>query len=77
MIVAVTSNVSIKNVFLLLATNKVIVTVTLMATNVFLTNVSFDVNMDYNVQLEKDVLMTIVPSHQVINHLCDLLHCNP
>ena len=65
LIVAVTLNVSMTNVFLPFATNKVIVTVTVMATNAFLKNVSFDVNIKDNVRRAKIVLMTIVPFHQV------------
>ena len=66
LIVAVTLNVSMTNVFLPFATNKVIVTVTLMATNAFLTNVSFDVHIKKNVRRTKNVLITFVLFHQVI-----------
>ena len=43
------------------------------ATNAFLKNVSLNVNIQETVRRAKNVLMTIVPFHQVINHLCDFL----
>ena len=52
-----------EDVFLPIATNKVIVD---RATNALLKNVSFDVNIKDNVRMAKTVLITIVPFHQVI-----------
>ena len=63
LIVAVTSNVSIEDVFLSIATETVIVD---RATNALLKNVSLDVYIEDNVRRTKNVLMTIVPFHQVI-----------
>ena len=52
-----------EDVFLPIATNKVIVD---RATNAILKNVSLDVYIKDNVRMAKTVLITIVPFHQVI-----------
>ena len=60
---AVTLNVSMADVFLLIATQTVIVD---RATNALLENVSLDVYIKDNVRMTKNVLITFVPFHQVI-----------
>ena len=70
LIVGVTLNVSMTNVFHPFATKTVIVD---RATNALLENVSLDVYIKDNVQMAQIVLTTFVQFHQVINHLCDLL----
>ena len=63
LIVGVTLNVSMTNVFHPFATKTVIVD---RATNALLENVSLDVYIKDNVRRTKIVLITIVPFHQVI-----------
>ena len=63
LIVGVTLNVSMTNVFHPFATKTVIVD---RATNALLNNVSLDVYIKDNVLMAKTVLITIVPFHQVI-----------
>ena len=62
-IVKIVNFVQKEDVFLPIATNKVIVD---WATNAILKNVSSDVYIKENVQRTKTVLITIVPFHQVI-----------
>ena len=62
-IVKMVNFVQKEDVFLPIATNKMIVD---WATNVILKNVSLDVYIKENVQRTKTVLITIVPFHQVI-----------
>ena len=66
LIVNMTNFVLKKDVFLPIAMKTVIVIMNNRATNAFLINVLFDVNIEDNVRMAKTVSMTFVPFHQVI-----------